>query len=203
MTQASGRPVILAITGASGAPYAVRVLAGLVAAQQRVWLIVSGHGLRLLDTELGIPSVDGLRTTIGGAAWDTCVTVFDDGDRGAAPASGSALTAGMIICPCSMGTIAAVATGTSRSLVERAADVTLKERRRLIVVPRETPWHEIHLENLLRITRAGGVVLPASPGFYHRPTEIAHLVDFIAARVLDQMDIAHTMGKRWDGHSAE
>lgn len=203
MTQASGRPVILAITGASGAPYAVRVLAGLVAAQQRVWLIVSGHGLRLLDTELGIPSVDGLRKTIGGAAWDACVTVFDDGDRGAAPASGSALTAGMIICPCSMGTIAAVATGTSRSLVERAADVTLKERRRLIVVPRETPWHEIHLENLLRITRAGGVVLPASPGFYHRPTEIAHLVDFIAARVLDQMDIAHTMGKRWDGHSAE
>lgn len=203
MTQASGRPVILAITGASGAPYAVRVLAGLVAAQQRVWLIVSGHGVRLLDTELGIPSVDALRTTIGGAAWDTCVTVFDDGDRGAAPASGSALTAGMIICPCSMGTIAAVATGTSRSLVERAADVTLKERRRLIVVPRETPWHEIHLENLLRITRAGGVVLPASPGFYHRPTEIAHLVDFIAARVLDQMDIAHTMGKRWDGHSAE
>jgi 4-hydroxy-3-polyprenylbenzoate decarboxylase len=157
----------------------------------------------LLDTEMGIGSLDALRKEIGASEWDEYVTVFDDGDRGAAPASGSALTAGMIICPCSMGTIAAVASGTSRSLVERAADVTLKERRRLIVVPRETPWHEIHLENLLRITRAGGVVLPASPGFYHRPTRIEHLVDFVAARVLDLMDIEHDMGKRWDGQSAE
>ncbi len=205
MSAARGRvrPVVLAITGASGAPYAVRVLQGLVAAKQVVWLIVSGHGFRLLDTEMGIASIEALRDAVGGAAWDAQVTVFDDGDRGAAPASGSALTAGMIICPCSMGTIAAVASGTSRSLVERAADVTLKERRRLIVVPRETPWHEIHLENLLRITRAGGVVVPASPGFYHRPTRIEHLVDFIAARVLDQMDVEHDLGKRWDGQSAE
>ncbi len=192
-------PIVLAITGASGAPYAVRVLRSLIEAERRTWLVVSSHGLRLLQTELDIPSVEALRETVGGTAWDSWVTLYSDRDRGAAPASGSTRTAGMIICPCSMGTLASIAAGTSRSLVERAADVTLKERRRLVVVPRETPYSEIHLHNMLRLTRAGATVLPASPAYYHRPTEMQHLVDFVAARVLDQVDVEHSLVRRWGG----
>jgi 4-hydroxy-3-polyprenylbenzoate decarboxylase len=103
----------------------------------------------------------------------------------------------MIICPCSMGTVAAIAHGTSRSLIERAADVTLKERRPLIVVPRETPLSDIHLENLLRLSRAGGVILPASPGYYHQPGAISDLVDFVVARILDHAGVPHSIGRRW------
>ena len=190
-------PIVMAITGASGAPYAVRLLEALVQAQQRVQLIVSDHGLRLLRTETDIGTVDALRARIGTAAWDASVTLFDDNDRGAAPASGSARNRGMVICPCSMGTISAISQGTSRSLVERAADVALKERRMLVLVPRETPYSTIHLENMLRLTRAGAVVLPASPGFYHRPTRIDDLVDFVVARVLDHLGVDHAVGRRW------
>jgi 4-hydroxy-3-polyprenylbenzoate decarboxylase len=190
-------PVVLAVTGASGAPYAVRLLEALVAAERPVWLVVSGHGWRLLDTESDIGSLAALRERVGAAAWDRWVTAFDDADRGARPASGSARTAGMVICPCSMGTVAAVATGTSRSLVERAADVSLKERRPLLLVPRETPLSVVHLENLLRVTRAGATVIFAAPGFYHRPRTIAELVDFIVARVLDQLGVEHDVGRRW------
>lgn len=191
------RPLVVAITGASGAPYAVRLVQALAAAGRATWLIVSSHGWRLLRTESGIGSLEALRDAVGAEAWDRHVTVFDDGDRGATPASGSARTAGMVICPCSMGTIASIAAGTSRSLVERAADVALKERRKLVVVARETPLSEIHLENMLRLTRAGAVVLPAAPGFYHAPTTVAELVDFVVARVLDQFDVDHTVGRRW------
>lgn len=196
-------PLVVAITGASGAPYAVRLLQSLAAAARPVWLVVSTHGWRLLDTESGIASLDALRAAVGGAGWDAHVTVFDDHDRGARPASGSARTAGMVIVPCSMGTIAAVSQGTSRSLVERAADVTLKERRPLVVVPRETPLSVIHLENMLRLTRAGATVLPAAPGFYHRPRAIADLVDFVVARVLDHFGIEHAVGRRWTGEVAD
>ena len=192
-----GRPIVVAITGASGAPYAVRLLEQLVAREQRVSLIVSDHGLRLLDTEMGIRSVSALRERVGGAPWDAVVRVYDDRDRGAAPASGSALSAGMVVCPCSMGTISAIAVGASRSLVERAADVTLKERRRLILVPRESPYSAIHLENMLTLTRAGAVVMPASPGFYHQPRSIDDLVDFVVARVLDHLGVEHTLVPRW------
>lgn len=195
-------PLVVAVTGASGAPYAVRLLESLVALRQPTWLIVSSHGWRLLDTESGISSVEALRTRIGAAAWDATVTVFDDADRGARPASGSVRTAGMVVCPCSMGTVAAIAHGTSRSLVERAADVALKERRRLLLVPRETPLSEIHLENLLRVTRAGATVIPAAPGFYHRPQTIAELVDFVVARVLDQVGLEHDVGRRWGAEPA-
>lgn len=190
-------PVVFALTGASGAPYAIRLLEALVAAKREVWLIVSAHGFRLLKTESDVPDLAALRRTIGAKKFDAQVRVFDDGDRGAAPASGSVLTAGMVICPCSMGTIASIAAGTSRSLVERAADVTLKERRRLVVVPRETPLSAIHLENMLRLTRAGAVVLPAAPAFYHRPESIDELLDFVVARILDQLGIAHKVGQRW------
>jgi len=190
-------PVVVAITGASGAPYAVRLVQQLVAHAIPTWLIVSSHGFRLLETESDIADMAALRAHVGGDAFDEHVTVFDDNDRGAAPASGSARTRGMVVCPCSMGTVSAIAHGASRSLVERAADVVLKERRPLLLVPRETPLSLIHLENLAQVTRAGAVVIPASPGFYHRPTTIAELVDFVVARVLDHLDVEHQLGKRW------
>jgi 4-hydroxy-3-polyprenylbenzoate decarboxylase len=193
----SREPIVMAITGASGAPYAVRLLEALLVAEQPVQLILSAHGLRLLRTETDVSTVDELRAAVDPSKWDALVTMFDDGDRGAAPASGSARNRGMVICPCSMGTLSAISQGTSRSLVERAADVALKERRKLVLVPRETPYSAIHLENMLRVTRAGAVVLPASPGFYHRPTTIAQMVDFVVARVLDHLDVEHTLGKRW------
>ena len=197
MSAGAPLPLVMAVTGASGAPYAVRLLEALAAAAQPVQLIVSDHGLRLLRTETEIHTLADLRARVGAAAWDAYVTVFDDGDRGAAPASGSARNAGMVICPCSRGTISAISQGTSRSLVERAADVALKERRTLVVVPRETPYSAIHLENMLRLTRAGAVVLPASPGFYHRPARIEELVDFVVARVLDHLGVEHAIGRRW------
>ena len=190
-------PVVVAITGASGAPYAVRLMQQLVEAERPTSLIVSSHGLRLLATETDTPSVEALRDAIGPAAWDRVVTVYDDLDRGAAPASGSARTAGMVICPCSMGTVSAIAHGSSRSLIERAADVTVKERRPLILVPREAPLSAIHLENLLTLTRVGATIIPAAPGFYHRPTSIDELVDFIVARVLDHLDVPHQLIPRW------
>lgn len=190
-------PVVLAITGASGAPYAVRLLQQLVEHRVPTWLIVSGHGFRLLQTETSIGDLAALRVYVGADGFDACVTVFDDGDRGAAPASGSARSSGMVICPCSMGTVAAIAHGTSRSLVERAADVALKERRPLLLIPRETPLSLIHLENLTAVTRAGAIVIPASPGFYHRPTTIEELVDFVVARVLDHLHVEHALGRRW------
>ena len=203
MTTAAERPIVMAITGASGAPYAVRLIETLVERKQRVSLIVSDHGLRLLDTEMGIGSVAQLREQVGAAGWDACVRAYDDRDRGAAPASGSALSAGMVICPCSMGTMSAIAVGASRSLVERAADVALKERRRLILVPREAPYSAIHLENMLTLTRAGAVVLPASPGFYHRPRGIDDLVNFVVARVLDHLGVEHSLVPRWGSEAAE
>jgi len=195
-------PLVVAITGASGAPYSVRLLQALAAAGQPSWLIVSEHGLRLLQTESGVGDLKALRDRVGAAAWDATVRVFDDRDRGALPASGSVQTRGMVICPCSMGTVAAIAMGTSRSLVERAADVVLKERRKLIVVPRETPYSDIHLENMLRLTRAGAIVLPASPGFYHRPKGIEELVDFVVGRILDHVGVNNEMPRWSDSDSA-
>jgi 4-hydroxy-3-polyprenylbenzoate decarboxylase len=192
-------PVVMAMTGASGAPYAVRLLQQLVAHDVPTWLIVSSHGYRLLETETTIADLSALRTFCGADGFDRGVTVFDDADRGAAPASGSARSSGMVICPCSMGTVSAIAHGSSRSLVERAADVALKERRPLLLVPRETPLSLVHLENLTAVTRAGAIVMPAAPGFYHRPTTIDHLVDFIVARVLDHLHVEHTLGHRWGG----
>jgi len=192
-------PVVLAITGASGAAYGVRLLEVLTRHEVPVWLIASAHGLRLLREECGIESLDGLREVAG--AGGSSVRVFPDGDRGALPASGSQRTAGMVICPCSMGTVAAVAAGTSRSLVERAADVTLKERRRLILVPRETPFSLVHLRNLVAVAEAGATVVPAAPGFYHRPTRVEQLVDFIVQRVVDQLDLEIDFAPRWTGET--
>ncbi len=190
-------PVVVAITGASGAPYAVRLLEVLARHQVPVWLIVSSHGWRLLEAESGIADEAALRAATGGD-WSS-ITCFSDDDRGARPASGSARSAGMVICPCSMGTVAAIAGGTSRSLVERAADVVLKERRKLILVPRETPLSLIHLRNLTAVTEAGAVVIPAAPGFYHRPAQVSDLVDFIVQRILDQLGLEVDIAPRWQG----
>jgi 4-hydroxy-3-polyprenylbenzoate decarboxylase len=192
-------PIVVGITGASGAPYAVRLLEQLVAAHRPVSLIVSKYGMRLLETESGIGSSDALREAVGKHDWDSCVETFSNEDRGAPPASGSALTSGMIVCPCSMGTLSAISVGASRSLIERAADVTLKERRKLILVPRETPLSAIHLGNMLRLTRAGAVVMPAAPGFYHRPKQVSDLVDFVVARMLDQLAVEQKLVRRWEG----
>jgi flavin prenyltransferase len=191
-------PIVVGITGASGAPYAVRLLQALTAAHRPVSLIVSKYGLRLLATESGIESMDALRDAVGIDAWASYVEVFSNDDRGARPASGSSVTSGMVVCPCSMGTLSAIAVGASRSLIERAADVTLKERRKLVLVPRETPLSAIHLGNMLRLARAGAVVMPASPGFYHRPKEVSDLIDFVVARILDQLGVRQTLVSRWE-----
>ena len=194
----AGAPLVFAITGASGAPYAVRLLEQLVRAKRDVWLIVSSHGQRLLATECGMQDLDALRARTGGAAgWKQSITVFDDGDRGARPASGSAKSAGMVICPCSMGTLAAIAAGTSRSLVERAADVALKERRALLLVTRETPLSAIHLRNMLTLREAGATILFLAPGFYHGAETVENLVDFIVARALDQLGLDQALMPRW------
>jgi 4-hydroxy-3-polyprenylbenzoate decarboxylase len=188
-------PVVLAITGASGAVYGVRLLEILAMHQVPTWLLVSATGWRLLEEELGIEGEPALKKATGGD-W-SLVRAFDDKDRGALPASGSVKTAGMVICPCSMATAAAIAHGTSRSLIERAADVTLKERRPLVLVPRETPLSLVHLRNLTLATEAGAVVLPAAPGFYHKPKAIRDLVDFVVQRVLDQLRIDVKLAARW------
>lgn len=190
-------PTVLAITGASGAPYAVRLLEVLAQARVPVWLIVSGHGLRLLQEECGIGSVEALEAAV--PVEGSSVKVFTDGDRGAKPASGSQRTAGMVICPCSMGTLSAVAHGSSRSLIERAADVTLKEGRKLILVPRETPLSLVHLRNMAACAEAGATVLPAAPGFYHRPTRVDELVDFVVQRIVDQLGLELDITRRWQG----
>lgn len=190
-------PWVLAITGASGAPYAVRLLEVLASNEVPLHLIVSKYGWRLLETEVDVGSRDQLVAATGGD-WSQ-VTLLDDADRGAAPASGSAPNAGMVICPCSMGTVSAIAQGSSRSLIERAADVALKERRPLILVPRETPFSLVHLRNLTTVTEAGAIVLPAAPGFYHKPKTVSDLVDFVVQRIIDHMGLDITFTSRWEG----
>jgi 4-hydroxy-3-polyprenylbenzoate decarboxylase len=190
-------PVVMAITGASGAPYGLRLLQALADSGTPVWLIVSAHGWRLLGEECGIGSERELEAAVG-KGWKS-VEMHSDADRGARPASGSVRTAGMVICPCSMATLAGIAHGNSRSLIERAADVALKERRKLVLVPRETPLSLVHLKNMAAVTQAGATVLPAAPGFYHRPQAVADLVDFVVQRVLDHLGVEVDLVGRWAG----
>ena len=187
-------PVTCALTGASGAAYAVRLLELLNGARVPVQLLVSDTGWRLLQEELDITNEAELRARTGD--WSQ-VKLYSDKDRGATPASGSAASRGMVVCPCSMGTLASIAQGTTRSLIERAADVALKERRTLILVPRETPYSLIHLENMTRLTQAGALILPASPGFYNRPAQISDLVDFVVGRILAHLGVQADVGPRW------
>lgn|SRR5574341_630954 len=190
-------PLVLAITGASGAPYAVRLLEVLATHNVPTWLLISTHGWRLLAEECGVKDEAALQKATGGH-WGS-VRAFNDADRGAEPASGSVKTLGMVVCPCSMGTLAAIAHGTSRSLIERAADVTLKERRKLVLVPRETPLSLVHLRNMTLVAESGAVVLPAAPGFYQRPKEISLLVDFIVQRIVDHFGLQIKLTEPWQG----
>ena len=192
-------PWVVAVTGASGAPYAVRLLEVLSRARIPVQLVMSSHGWRLLQTESQIGTIAELTEATGGD-WAT-IEVCDANDRGATPASGSAKSSGMVICPCSMGTVSAIAQGSSRSLIERAADVALKERRPLILVPRETPLSLVHLRNLTTVTEAGATVIPAAPGFYNQPESVGDLVDFMVQRILDHMRVDVELTPRWRGET--
>jgi len=193
----------LAITGASGAIYAYRTLLRLVANQQveRVNLIMSDAACIVARVELGVDLREGdgraINAWLGLDATSKRVRVHRIKNLAAPPASGSYLQAGMIIAPCSMGTLGAIASGAGYNLIHRAADVTLKEGRKLIIVPREAPYNQIHLENMLRLSNAGARIIPASPSFYHRPTTIDELVDHLVFRVLDQFGLGKAQTSRW------
>ena len=188
----------LGITGASGAPYAARLLDALIAADVEVGLCASSAGLEVVATELyRDPDLDRdevLRRFVGDRAG---VTVHAPNDWRATYASGSAKVDAYVICPCSMGTAGTIASGTMTNLIHRAASVAIKEGRKLVVVPRETPLSDIHLENLLRLRRAGAVVLMAAPGFYNAPETIDDLIEFVVGRCLDQLGIENRLTRRW------
>lgn len=186
--------IILAVTGASGGPYALRLLDCLEASATVVHLIVSPMGRQLLADECGIHKLDA-RSLIGRPS--ERIRVYNYRDVGCALASGSYLTSGMVICPCTSNTLGAVASGLGDNLITRAAHVTLKECRRLVLVHREMPLGAIDLENMLKLQRAGAVICPAAPGFYLRPQSINDLVDFVAGKVLDLLGIPNTLKTRW------
>ena len=195
------RTVTLAITGASGAQYGLRLLECLLAARCGVYLLISNAAQVVLATETDVQLPEFAKwPRYFAARFDPApqqLQVFSRDDWMSPVASGSSAPTSMVICPCSTGTLSAIACGASNNLIERAADVALKERRQLILVPRETPYSQIHLENMLALTRMGAVVLPASPGFYQRPTRVEELVDFIVARILDQLGIEQNLMARW------
>lgn len=212
--------IVIAVSGASGSAYVLRLLQVLLRQGLRVDLIVSEAGRQVMRQEIGMAfppaaaSESEWKTLIArglseqsAATWGFSAedpqqltgTVYshDLRDFSAGIASGSFRTRGMVICPCSTGTLSAIATGASTNLIHRAADVHLKERRRLILVPRETPLSRITLANMVTVTDAGAVVLPAMPGYYHQPEAIADLVDFVVARICDQLDVPHQLSRRW------
>lgn len=198
----SRHAIALAITGASGAAYGLRLLQCLLAADKQVYLMVSGPGQMVISQETGLklPSKPGEIQAILSERYRAKpqqLQVFGKEDWMAPVASGSNAPAAMVVCPCTAGTLAAIANGISTKLIERAADVALKEQRKLILVPREMPYSVIHLENMLRLARLGVVILPANPGFYHQPRGIDDLVDFVVARILDHLAIEHNLSKRW------
>ena len=198
----SPRRVSLAITGASGVQYALRLLECLVAQKVQVLVMISkaAQVVTAAETEIKLPGTpeaqESFLTELYGAV-EGQVRVFGRENWFAPVASGSGAPSSMVICPCSTGTLSAVATGASNNLIERAADVTLKERRKLILVPREAPYSEIHLEHMLKLTRMGAVVVPASPGFYHKPESVNDMVDFIVARILSQLDLQQDLMPAW------
>jgi 4-hydroxy-3-polyprenylbenzoate decarboxylase len=195
------------ITGGSGAPYALRLVRALLDAQHEVHLVVSPAGETILHVESGLKLGKTLRekaATIATAIEAEHVEnlrVFDPMNLAAPISSGSFACAGMAIVPCSTGTLGRIANGISGNLIERAADVMLKERRRLVVVPRETPLNEIHLRNMLALRQAGADILPAMPAFYHKPRHISDLVDMIVGRVLDRLGVENELFHRWGGEA--
>ena len=195
--------LVMAMTGASGVPYALRLLEVMLRTGRRVHLTISPAGAQVLEQEtdrkVNLAHFE-LSSLLGPAVSSAVVgqvKYWDYQDFRAGIASGSFLTGGMVICPCSMGTIAAIANGSSQNLIHRAADVHLKERRRLVVVPRETPLNSIQLRNLAACADAGAVVLPAMPGFYTRPRTLDDAVDFIVGRICDHLVVEHHLLRRW------
>ncbi|HEY6897469.1 MAG TPA: flavin prenyltransferase UbiX [Rhodocyclaceae bacterium] len=196
------KTVALAFTGASGMPYGLRLLECLLAADVRVWLVYSQAAqiVAKQECDLVLPAQPRecqrvLAERYG--AKEGQLSVYGRDDWNAPLASGSNPPDAYVICPCTMGTLAKVAAGMADDLLSRAADVVLKEGRKLILVPRETPLSAIQLENMLRLSRAGAVILPPNPGFYHRPDDVQGLVDFVVARILDQLGVPHQLIKPW------
>ena len=196
------KTIVLALTGASGLPYSMRLLECLLQSGQRVHLVYSQAAQIVAKQELNfvLPNRPQDAEKILAEQFGKIsgkLRVFGRDDWFAPMASGSNPGDAMVICPCTMGTLAAVAAGLSDDLITRAADVMLKERRPLILVPRETPFSAIHLENMLKLSHAGAVILPPSPGFYHHPQSVQDLVDFVVAKVLDHLGVEHVLVKRW------
>ena len=201
------RTITLALTGASGAQYGLRLLECLLAANCRVYLMISRAAEIVIRAETDLVLPDASADTENNEQLSTLqerfnakegqLLLFSREDWFAPVASGSSSPASMVICPASGGTLSSIAHGASNNLIERAADVALKERRQLIVVSREAPYSQIHLENMLKITQMGAVVIPASPGFYHAPKTINDLIDFIVARILDQLNIEQKILSHW------
>jgi len=196
------KTVAVAFTGASGMPYGVRLVECLIRAGVKVWLIYSQAAqiVAKQEMDLVLPAQPREAQRLFAerfGAQDGQLAVFGRDDWNAPLASGSNPPDAYVICPCTMGTLAEVAAGMARDLVTRGADVVLKEGRKLILVPRETPFSAIHLENMLKLTRAGAVILPPNPGFYHHPQDVQGVVDFVVARILDQLDVPHALMPRW------
>jgi 4-hydroxy-3-polyprenylbenzoate decarboxylase len=197
------KTICLALTGASGMPYGLRLLELLLAADCKVQLLYSQAAQIVARQEMALelPSRpaetrDALLSRFPDAKPENLV-VYGKEEWFAPVASGTNPPDAMVICPCTMGTLAAIAQGLADNLIERAADVVLKEGRKLILVPRETPFSAIHLENMLRLSRAGATILPPNPGFYHHPKDIQDVIDFVVARILDQICVPHTLMQRW------
>ena len=199
---APSKTVTLALTGASGMPYALRLLQCLLDSDVRVYLLYSQAAQIVAKQELDLTlparpqEAQQMLCERYGASPDR-LKVFGRDEWFAPVASGTNPADAMVVCPCTMGTLGSIAAGLSDNLIERAADVMLKEQRKLIIVPRETPFSSIHLENMLKLARAGAVILPANPGFYHHPQSVDALVDFIVARLLDHLGIEHRLMARW------
>jgi 4-hydroxy-3-polyprenylbenzoate decarboxylase len=194
----AGPGLVLAMTGASGAAYAVRLLQTLCGLGQTIHFTLSPSAAQVIEQELGLSvAIDRFDAAVLGELGPGRVVYHHHEDFRAGIASGSFLTAGMVIVPCSMSTLGAIAGGVTTNLITRAADVHLKERRKLILVPRETPLSLIHLENMVKVTRAGAIVLPAAPGWYHQPRQLDDLVRFVVARICDQLSISNQLIERW------
>lgn len=196
------KTIAVALTGASGMPYGVRLVECLVGAGVRVQLLHSqvAQIVAKQEMDLALPArAADLQADFAQrfGAQPGQLQVYGREEWFAPLASGSSPPDAMVICPCSMGTLAAIAAGLAQNLIERAADVVLKEGRKLVLVPRETPFSAIHLENMLRLARAGAVILPPNPGFYNHPQSVQDLVDFVVARVLDQVGVEHALTRRW------
>jgi 4-hydroxy-3-polyprenylbenzoate decarboxylase len=191
-----GKRIVVGVTGASGAVYARRLLQCMVAAEVEIHLVISPNGRQLLADELAIRSPTA--EALVGPAGSKSICMHEHGNLAAPPSSGSFLTDGMVICPCSSNTLGQVAAGMASNLISRAATVHLKEGRRLVLLSREMPVSQIDIRNMLRISQAGGIVCPASPGFYMRPKTVEDLVDFVVGKLCDLLGVGHSLKTRWD-----